>query len=246
MAKAKGCLLINSCFPTISSFNLRPPRKYSVSNRAASIELQAKCFNFGQIREERSIPIRPFPRRRWLQLLNEPPEWKHRSAISFQRAIITNSTSYLQCLSPVIFYQENPMSKLIESPEKANGSRCKNKLRDCFCDFSIKSARRRTRWERLSDALGMDVLMFPAKCASGTCAIWGTGCFEAYRLQPLLCREVVRVGSQGAERSWMLSCPIHCLPALWITVVTITSPISMMGLTEQCKRVLNKESWEVI
>lgn len=140
------------------------------------------------------------------------------SAISFQRVIITNSKSYLQHLSPVIFYQENPVSKLIQGPEKVNKSRCKNSLRDCFCDFSIKSAGKRARWESPCNALGMSALMFSAKCAFGICVIWGTDCFEAYRQQPcLLCGEVVtgvprralhtaRKSSLGVERRWMLSC----------------------------------------
>lgn len=143
------------------------------------------------------------------------------SAISFQRVIITNSKSYLQHLSPVIFYQENPVSKLIQGPEKANKSRCKNSLRDCFCDFSIKFARKRAHWERPCNPLGMNALMFSAKCAFGICAIWGTDCFEAYRQQPcLLGREVItgvpgwvlhtaRKSPLGAKRRWMLSCLVY-------------------------------------
>lgn len=49
----------------------------------------------------------------------------------------------------------------------------------------------------LGDILGMNALMFSAKCAFGTCAIWGTGCFEAYQQHPcLLCGEV-DAGIQG-------------------------------------------------
>lgn len=119
------------------------------------------------------------------------------SAISFQRVIITNSESYLQHLSPVIFYQENPVSKLIQGLEKANKSRCKNSLRDCFCDFSIKFARKRAHWERPCNALGMNALMFSAKCAFGIYVIWGTDCFEAYRQQPCLLGRESSQASQG-------------------------------------------------